>query len=358
MINNPINLTRPIPLETSRVWRTYHGGQMISRLHGEDVEDDNFPEEWLMSVVAARNAGREHIVEGMSRVTGTGLTLKELCEAAPEAMFGFAHAAKYGASPGVLVKLLDAGERLTLQTHPTRACAMKLFGSPFGKTECWHIIETREIGEESPCIYLGFKEGVTREYWKQCFDTQDIPAMLACLHRIEVHPGDTYIIRGGVPHGIGAGCFLVEIQEPTDYTIRTERVTPGGLAVSDFMCHQGLGFERMFDCFEYDGADLAKTLRRYRVEPRCEAIAGGEVTHIIYSDVTDMFALDLVTLTGEKRFAGGRFSGIYVLYGSGTLDSAPIGVGSHFVIPAACGGYTIRPDEGGITLIRCFGPEA
>ena len=82
MINNPINLTRPIPLETSRVWRTYHGGQMISRLHGEDVEDDNFPEEWLMSVVAARNAGREHIVEGMSRVTGTGLTLKELCEAA------------------------------------------------------------------------------------------------------------------------------------------------------------------------------------------------------------------------------------------------------------------------------------
>ena len=44
--------------------------------------------------------------------------------------------------------------------------------------------------------------------------------MLDCLHKFEVNKGDTFLIEGGIPHAIGAGCFLVEVQEPTDYTIR------------------------------------------------------------------------------------------------------------------------------------------
>ena len=77
--------------------------------------------------------------------------------------------------------------------------------------------------------------------------------MLEWMHCIEVHKGDTVLIQGGVPHAIGAGCFLAEIQEPTDYTVRTERITPSGLKVADTMCHQGLGFQKMFDCFHYEG---------------------------------------------------------------------------------------------------------
>jgi len=234
-----VDLTKPIKLATSRAWRTYLGGSMISKLHGVPGEDDHFPEEWLMSVVAARNSGREHIVEGISRVEATGQTLAELIDASPSELLGVHHTDKYGKSLGVLVKLLDAAERLTLQVHPTRECAKKLFDSEFGKAECWHIIGEREIKGEKPCIYIGFKEGITREHWKHCFDEQDIPAMLDCLHRIEVKTGDTFIIRGGVPHGIGAGCFLVEIQEPTDYTVRTERITPSGLAVADFYVSPG-----------------------------------------------------------------------------------------------------------------------
>ena len=92
--------------------------------------------------------------------------------------------------------------------------------------------------------------------------------MLSCLHKVPVKKGDTFIIRGGVPHGIGAGCFLVEIQEPTDYTIRTERVTPSGLPVADAMCHQGLGFEKMFDCFDYQGYSLAELQKKYNRKAR------------------------------------------------------------------------------------------
>lgn len=350
------NLAQPIRLVTSRAWRTYLGGKMISALHGEEGEDGHFPEEWLMSTVQARNAGREHIVEGITKVDGQALTLPRLLERDPVALLGAAHVEKYGTNPTVLVKLLDSAERLTLQVHPTRSDALRLFGSPFGKTECWHIVDCRTIDGVEPCIYMGFKEGVTREEWKRCFDTQDIPAMLSCLHRIPVKTGDTFIIRGGVPHGIGAGCFLVEIQEPTDYTIRTERVTPSGLPVADFMCHQGLGFDKMFDCFHYDGASLEETLKRYRVEPVCEEADGCTAQHIIYPAVTDMFSLDMITVRGKAELADGRFCGIYVLEGSGTLNGEKIQKCDHFWIPAACGAVTLEA-ETPLRVLRCFGPE-
>lgn len=350
---------KPIRLQTSRAWRTYLGGKLISAFHGEDGPDGQFPEEWLMSTVCARNAGREHIVEGITKVFGTEQTLPQLLESDPQGQLGEAHAQKYGANPGVLVKLLDSAERLTLQVHPTRAEAMRLFGSPFGKTECWHIIDSRTIDGVEPCIYMGFKEGVTREYWKHCFDTQDIPAMLDCLHRIPVKKGDTFIIRGGVPHGIGAGCFLVEIQEPTDYTVRTERTTPSGLAVADFMCHQGLGFEKMFDCFLYEGASLEETLKRYRVEPKEEALDGCTVQHIIYPEVTDMFRLDMVTVTGAAKLPNDRFCAIYVMDGEGLLDGRPIAKGDHYWVPAACKRIDLSASKGAsLTFIRCFGPES
>lgn len=353
-----IDFTEPIRLETSRAWRTYLGGKMISSLHGELGEDTHFPEEWLMSTVAARNAGREHVVEGITHISGTTLTLLDLVQKCPREMLGQSHAERYGASLGVLVKLLDAAERLTLQVHPTRETAKRLFRSPFGKTECWHIIGEREIDGEKPCIYLGFREGVTEAEWRRCFHEQDIPAMLACLHRIPVRVGDTYIVRGGVPHGIGAGCFLVEIQEPTDFTVRTERVTPSGLEVAESMLHQGVGFDKMFECFEYDGATLEETLARFKVEPKAETGEGYTLTHIIYPEVTDMFALDLIEAKGSVTLrSDGRFSGLYVLSGRGMLGKEEIRACDHFFLPADADPVTLKGTQGKpLRVIRCFGP--
>ncbi len=350
--------TKPVKLRTSRAWRTYLGGSMISALHGQTGEDDHFPEEWLMSTVAARNAGREHIVEGITQVEGTDMTLLQLLETAPAAMLGDAHAEKYGANPGVLVKLLDAAERLTLQVHPTRECARKLFGSAFGKTECWHILDSRVLNGEEPCIYIGFKEGVTRQQWARCFQQQDIPAMLNCLHRVPVKKGDTFIIRGGVPHGIGKGCFLVEIQEPTDYTIRTERVTTSGLPVADFMCHQGLGFEKMFDCFTYNGASLEDTLSMYRVTPVHHQHQGYTVEHIIHPEITDMFSLDMITVTSCAELESDTFYGIYVLDGQGTLNGKALDTCDHYFIPASCRKITVEASPNKpLKFVRFFGPN-
>jgi hypothetical protein len=39
-----IDFKKPIKLDKASAWRTYTGGKMIARLHGEDKADDYFPE--------------------------------------------------------------------------------------------------------------------------------------------------------------------------------------------------------------------------------------------------------------------------------------------------------------------------
>lgn len=355
-----MNLKAPIKLMPARAWRTYLGGKLIDELHGKtDTADSNFPEEWLMSTVTARNVGREDIIEGLSE-TEDGVTLKEIVEQDPVTVLGAGHVAAHGPVMGVLVKLLDAMERLAVQVHPTKETARRLFESEYGKTECWHIIGCREGLEEPACIYMGFKEGVTREEWKRHFDAQDIPAMLNCLHRFQVQPGETYLICGGVPHAIGAGCLLVEIQEPTDYTIRTERVTVSGRVVADMACHQGLGFDRMFDVFEYNGLSAEETCRRWKLEGTTERVDGTVIREAVGYGDTPMFRLlNMEIKTAYTVEKTDVFSGIYVLQGTGTVDGKPVCAGDQYFLPASCESFEIR-NNGDVPLrvVRYFGPKS
>lgn len=353
-----MDLSKPIKLESAKAWRTYIGGRLIDELHGnKNAQDSNFPEEWLMSTVTARNAGRENNIEGLS-ITEYGISLKELIDKFPVKLLGERHYKTYGNIPGVLVKLLDSAERLTVQVHPTREKAKELFNSEYGKTECWYILNCRHDTEEKACIYLGFKEGVTREKWKKCFDEQDINAMLNMLHRFEVKPGETYLIKGGVPHAIGAGCFLTEIQEPTDYTVRTEKTTPSGLVINDFMCHQGLGFDRMFDCFDYNSMTDTETLENYRIKPVINSTQEYTESEVIGYRDTEMFCLKVIDV--EKKYSvqkTGTFSGIYILEGEGTLAGRSVKKGDQFFIPASAENFSVESNGGLLKIIQYFGPK-
>ena len=345
---------QPIKLSAARAWRTYLGGSLLDQLHGVKGDGDtHFPEEWIMSTTAARNAGREHIKnEGMSIVEDSGKYLKDLIEQSPSEMLGKLHFKKYGANTGVLIKLIDSAERLSIQVHPDKAMAKKWFHSDYGKTECWHILGGREINGEKPCIYFGFKKGITKEYWKELFYEQNIPKMLDCLHKIEVTGGETWLIKGGVPHAIGAGCFLMEIQEPTDYTIRTERSTPSGLRIADSMCHQGIGFENMFECFSYDGMTEEEIRKEFCIPKQGNVLVGYNDTQCF--QLEELNVCDCVTVEPEAVF-----SGIYVLEGKGILESngkiQSIKKGDQFFLPAKTG-YTLKSDEK-IRVARFFGPS-
>lgn len=354
----------PVMVSGERVWRTYLGGREISRLHGDqNGQDDHFPEEWMYSVTKACNVGREELTEGLCKVQGKNeKTLKEYIEEDPQEILGKRHTEIWGNNPGVLIKIIDSKERLTVQVHPDKEKAKELFGSAFGKTECWHILETREDSEEVPCIYLGFREGITKEQWQECFFDQDYDRMLSLMNRLEVRKGETYLVKGGVPHAIGAGCMIIEIQEPTDYTIRVEKVTPSGFCIDDRMCHQGLGFEKMFDCFKYDGEKEEDVRAEYCILPTLME-DGGECL-IGYND-TPCFKIHRYFVGAAEHMNFGKeetFSCLYVRSGKGILKtvSGEYGIekNSQFFIPADSGEYCIiNKGDTPVEILKMYGPK-
>ena len=175
-------------------------------------------------------------------------------------------------------------------------------------------------------------------------------------------PGDTILIEGGMPHAIGAGCFLVEIQEPTDYTIRVERTTPSGFAVADSMCHQGLGFEKMFECFHYEPHSREEIHDRWFIEPETVLkTAGGSITTLVGYRNTPLFRLDEVNVSDTLTVdCPPRGSGIYVLEGAGTLSangrSLPLKKTDQLFVPAGTGRFTLDA-EAPLRVLHFFGPE-
>jgi mannose-6-phosphate isomerase len=359
----------PLKLTSNRVWRTYHGGKLIEQWQGGDKpEDSSLPEEWIASVVRARNTGREHLVEGLSLVVtddSANVSLQELVQADPVLFLGQRHVEVYGSETGVLVKALDAAERLTIQVHPDRETAQAIFQSPFGKTEAWYILGGREIDGQPPYILYGFKPGMTREIWEKLFWEQDIDGMIDALHRIEVEPGQVFLVEGGMPHAIGSGCFLIEIQEPTDYTIRIERKTPAGREIPDSMCHQGAGFDRMFDCFHYQTYSLEEITSRYRLQSKLmESSEHFEEHSLISYEDTPYFGLNLVRIMESYTLCqDGGFSILVVASGGGSLSwadgSLTVQQGDSIFLPAGLTELMCKSKNANepLELLRCFPPR-
>lgn len=365
---NRKNLRAPVLLDHQRVWRTYTGGSRLNRILKQEC-GDHFPEEWIMSMTEARNAGRQQLREGLSMLKEKPeLSLRELVDSDPEYFLGRTAensddlCKKDGldrTGAGVLVKLIDAAERLTVQVHPDKNKAQLLFHSPYGKTECWYILNDGEEGEEQPCVYLGFQKGITREHWMELFHRQDIEGMLGLMHRFEVKKGDMILVQGGVPHAIGANCFLAEIQEPTDYTIRIERVTPAGFAVADELCHQGLGFEKMFDCFSYEGLSREEVQQRWFLSP---VKLDGSRTKLIGKPETALFSLYEITVEDQYELdCGSSYCGLYVLEGTGKIECGdeiiPVSAPEQIFVPAALPRLTLSAAYGSkLRLLQFFGP--
>jgi len=307
-----------IPLKQlpNRVWRTYEGGASIDKWKKVSPETDgSMPEEWIMSTVTARGNNRPKN-EGLSLIqTDEGVfPLKDLIDSNTALYLGTSLAEQYGTT-GVLIKMLDSKERLTIQVHPDKQYAKTILHSEFGKTESWYVLNTREIQGEKCVVYMGFKKHVTKSIWKSHFDNQNIEGMLDCLHKIEVKPGDAFMIYGGVPHAIGAGCFLMEVQEPTDYTMRVEKTTPRGLKIGPELIHQDVGEEKMLECFHYDTYSLDEALHNWKITPEVLEISNEFTLKTLFNEKhTQCFGLNELLLDGTYTMKGNACFYVAVIY--------------------------------------------
>lgn len=360
----------PLKLKQNRVWRLYYGGRMIDEMRGgAEQPDGNFPEDWLASVVRADNPPREGKPEdeGLSVIDGgddDGLALKSFILADPERILGKAHVERFGANFGVLAKFLDSAERLPVQCHPSKEKAKLLFRSDYGKTESWYILGGRTVDGDEPHIYMGFKKAIDKAGLKALFDRQDIGSILSLLNKIYVKPGDVYLIEGGMPHAIGAGCFLLETQEPTDYTISLEKCDLRGKLMPDHLCHMGLGFDRMFDCFDYTVRSEDEIKKKFKLESATvDESAGGRLERLIDYTATESFALDRLTATGEYYIApSGRARTIAVTRGSGVMtdgrEEQAVRGGDCLFEPACCEGYKmISTGSEPLEILFCLPPK-
>ncbi|MCL2507938.1 MAG: class I mannose-6-phosphate isomerase [Oscillospiraceae bacterium] len=351
---------QPLKMLENRVWRIYLGGLLLDELRGKDGGDGCFPEDWLASVVPANNPPREDTPEreGLSRVElpdGSSAYLKDLIDADPEGFLGVGHIEKFGVNFGVLTKFLDSAERLPIQVHPDKQAAKTLFSSDYGKTESWYILNGRAINGEEPYILFGFKEDMTKERLRELFDAQDIAGMAAAMHKLPVKAGDVFIIEGGTPHAIGPGCFLLEVQEPTDYTISLEKCDMRGEKLPDFMCHMGLGFDKMFDCFHYEKHTRQELLDKFKLEPKhLESGDGYALTEIIGYGRTACFALNRLEVSGayERRNTGKPYA-LAVVAGSGSVAGTSAKSGDCLFVPAMAEDFTVT---GELTLLECLPP--
>ena len=301
-----------VKFKENRVRRAYFGGKRIDCFYGKLGENTRYPEEWLASTTEAFNPDMPKAGEGVSETEG-GENFRELLEKNGIELLGERCYALDGGKASVLVKLLDSAERLVIQCHPTAEFAAARMNSQFGKTECWYILDA----DDGACVYLGFKEGITRDRWERLFEEQNVDGMLASLHKFPVKPGELWFVDGGVPHAIGGGSLMIELQEPSDLMVIPERVTPSGVTLAEKKLHGGLGFDGMFDVFTYEGFSEDEIRKRYfRETPRKE----NEPVTVVGSDLTDKFSMSRITVRKEADFnLKDRYAVAIVTNGTGAL---------------------------------------
>lgn len=330
--------SRPVRLPANQPPRFYRGGAAIAALRGDSPAVEFGPEDWVASCTTFHGDA----ASGLTTLPD-GVLLRDAVAAAPANWLGDAHVARFGSSPALLVKLLDAGQRLPVHCHPSNDFAATHYGSRYGKTEAWVVVGA----VPDATVHIGFASDTTASTVAEWVSTQDSAAMLGALNPVTVQAGDTVFVPAGVPHAIGAGVFIVELQQPTDLSVTLEWQD---FLDSEAGGHLGIGFDTALGCVDRSGwADrLDQLVRHVPASP-------GPVTDLFGQP--DFFRAERLR---DGAALAASFAVLVALEGSGTLHTeragdVPLRKGDTYVLPHAAGEATLTGD---LTAIRCLPPTA
>ncbi len=205
-----LNLTTPLvfePIFQERIW----GGRRLETAFGKKLPaEKRIGESWE---IVDRPEAQSIVARGPVK----GKTLHHLWTQHRDEIFeGLSDAPRFP----LLLKLIDAQEKLSLQVHPPEKIAAKLGSEP--KTEFWYVAAA-EPGAE---LFLGFRESTTRDEFEKVVREGSAAEH---VHKIRVKAGDAVFLPAGRFHGIGASNLLIEIQQNSDTTYRVfdwNRVDP------------------------------------------------------------------------------------------------------------------------------------
>lgn len=328
---------QPVTLPANQpAGRFYAGGPAITAFRGGEGEPVHGPEDWVASTTTVRG----HDSLGLT-VLADGMPLADAIAAAPLAWLGPQHLAAFGVDTKLLVKLLDAGQRLPVHAHPSAAFAHEHLGAAHGKAEAWYMLSAGDV-------FLGLTRDVAPSELAALVARQDVEGMLALMHRVSVDAGQAVYVPPGLLHAIGAGILLVEVQEPEDLSILLEW--------RDFDIdgsvhgHLGLGFDTALQAVE---------TRARTVDEIAALVSPVDATSLLPSEAAGYFRLE--RLQGQSTVEAG-FAVLVVIAGSVRLvpvhgEPMMLPRGSTTVIPYASGGFTLDGD-GAVLVARPPVPRA
>ena len=198
MLNYPIKFT---PILKEKIW----GGKKLKEIFNKDASGDQIGESWEISGVK----GDVSVVENGPL---QGKSLSQLQQEYRGDLVGNRIYQQFGDEFPLLIKFIDAKTELSVQLHPDDEIARQRHDS-FGKTEMWYILQADEGAE----INVGFKESISKEKYLEYLKAGKITEL---LNFEKVKKGDSFFIRTGKVHAIGAGVLLAEIQQTSDITYR------------------------------------------------------------------------------------------------------------------------------------------
>lgn len=280
------------PVLKEKIW----GGKKLNTIYKIDTESDKVGEMWLISAHP----------NGMSTIKGgtfNNLTLEEVYKKHPDLFAG----EKKERFP-LLVKIIDANDKLSVQVHPDDDYAKK-YNNDLGKNECWYVIDAKPDANLILGLKVNSKEEFSKKIKKGAWDE--------ALQYVLIKKGDFINVPAGTVHAIGEGVLILETQQSSDTTFRL---------------------------YDYDRKDKDGNLRDLHINESLEVIDYDvSFSSLVKRNTKDnemlvsnkYFEVNKATINGDKRLYNQKYMLVSVIEGNGFLDSnIELKAGDSFIVTA------------------------
>ncbi|NLY42536.1 MAG: mannose-6-phosphate isomerase [Clostridiaceae bacterium] len=318
-----------LPVYKDYIW----GGHNLKRL-GKATPDGRVAESWELSCI---QGSESKIANGPLE----GQNLTDVIKKYGERILGkeFAPSSQDMGMP-LLLKYIDANDRLSIQVHPDDEYAREQEGGKKGKTEMWYIIDAKP----GATVIHGFAEGYGKEKIRQ--------AILERKHRdlyrkVNVKKGDVVFVPAGTVHALNDGLVVAEVQQHSDLTYRLfdyDRTDVTGKK-------RPLHIDKALDVLEYENhkplyqgllVDRDKIKSRYLVISKYFCVRQIEGKGMPIQLTADGSFSVFMFINGEAEITAGR-------------EKVRAGALETIFIPAYMGDYTI---DGVFSALEVFVPDS
>lgn len=310
------------PIFKTRVW----GGRKIEALYGKALPPgQTIGESWEISDRPPESGRTEPDESVIAHGPFAGRSLRWLMDHHGREVLGDAPALN-GRFP-LLVKILDASDRLSLQVHPPQSMAAELKGDP--KTEMWYVTDATPEAD----LFVGLRRGATRDEFERRLDDGSVAE---CFHRVPVRATDAMFLPSGRVHAIGGGNVIFEIQQNSDTTYRVFDWNRVGLDGHPRALH----VEQSLRCIDFDDFEPQLALQVPNTPP---VTMRPLVRHSLFTVTEYRVNAGRVLLDGGALIIVGVVSG--TLMARHLETSVTLRPGQFAMLPASLKGVELAADQ-------------